>query len=150
MSIYYYINNESTSNESINKYEDYFYQYINQTPTLENALNEMFISNGVTEQNLNALINEICLKVKNHLADKYHDEIKNIYPNINYEDERIISSYTCELSCAEFSPYKILNKNLVSKNRFIGITKISKYLYIFLKSLRKLKRFYPDKKKIFI
>ena len=110
----------------------------------------MFISNGVHEQNLNALINEICLKVKNHLADKYHDEIKNIYPNINYEDARIISSYTCELSCAEFSPYKILNKNLVSKNRFNGITKILKYLYIFLKSLRKLKRFYPDKKKIFI
>lgn len=43
MSIYYYINNESTSNESINKYEDYFYQNINQTPNLENALNEMFI-----------------------------------------------------------------------------------------------------------
>ena len=49
-----------------------------------------------------------------------------------------------------FSPYKLLNKNLVSENRQNGINNISKYLFIFLNSLRKLERFYPNYKTKFL
>ena len=42
------------------------------------------------------------------------------------------------------SPYKLLNQNLVSKDRKQGVQNISKYLYILLKSLRKLPKHYPN------
>ena len=56
-----------------------------------------------------------------------------------------ISSYTCELSDNCFNPYKILNQNLASIERNKGISKVSKYLFIFLKALRKLDKFYLNK-----
>ncbi len=62
---------------------------------------------------------------------------KKKYPKITKEDSIIISSYTCESKDNKFSPYKILNINLVSENRKEGLKNISKYLYILLKSLRK-------------
>ena len=43
----------------------------------------------------------------------------------------------------QYSPYRLLNKNLASTNRKQGISNISKYLYIFLKALRKLYKYYP-------
>ena len=53
------------------------------------------------------------------------------------ETAQIISSYTCELSSeSSFNIYRILNNNLVSDNRNQGVKKISKYLFILLKSLR--------------
>jgi hypothetical protein len=73
------------------------------------------------------------------------NEINAKYPNISDEDILIICSYTCESIDANFSPYKILNRNLVSENRENGLRIVSKYLFIFLKSLRKLPRYYPDK-----
>ena len=148
MSLYYYMNNESISKTSINNYEDIFYNFISKTPTLKEALAQMFISYEVTQVKLNRLINEIISKVNNHINKKF-TEIHNRYPNITKEEAKIISSYTCELSNKEdsnYNPYKILNQNLVSENRKMGIRIISKYLFIFLKSLRKLKRYYPDKK----
>ena len=62
----------------------------------------------------------------------------------------IISSYTCEAKDKNYSPYRLLNKSLVSKNRKYGIENVSKYLYILLTSLRKLERFYPDPKNNFL
>ena len=56
---------------------------------------------------------------------------------------KIISSYTCESKNKKYSPYKLLNKNLVSDNRQEGINNISKYLYILINSLRKLDKYYP-------
>ena len=76
------------------------------------------------------------------VIDKNLGKIKNKYPNITNEDIQIISSYTCESKDENLSPYKLLNKNLVSENRKQGIQKISKYLFIFLNSLRKLERYY--------
>ena len=72
-------------------------------------------------------------------------KINQEYSNISMEDANIICSYTCESRNKEMSPYRLLNSNLVSKNRKRGINNISKYLYILLKSLRKLKRYYPYK-----
>ena len=39
--------------------------------------------------------------------------IKNKYENITKEDAYIICSYTCELKERKYSPYRILNQNLV-------------------------------------
>ena len=147
MSLYYYINNESDSKSSINDYENIFYSYITKTPTLKEALMQMLTSSGATQIESNRLINEIISQVNSHLKQKFI-EIHNKYPNISMEEAQIISSYTCELpnkKDSNYNIYKILNKNLVSENRQMGIKIISKYLFIFLKSLRKLKRYYPDK-----
>ena len=147
MSLYYYINNESDSKSSINDYENIFYDYITRTPTLQEALMQMFTSSGLTQIKSNNLINQILNKVNMHLNKKFI-EIRKKYPNITAEEAQIISSYTCELTNKEdsnYNIYKILNRNLVSENRQMGIMVISKYLFIFLKSLRKLKRYYPDK-----
>ena len=144
MSLYYYSNNESISKESINNYENMFEKYIDKTPTLKEALIQMFYSSGIEKSKYEKLINEIFNEVNNHLDSKFND-IKKVYPNITYEDAQIISSYTCELSCDKNANlYKILNNNLVAKNRKKGISKISKYLFIFLKSLRKLKKSYYE------
>mgnify|MGYP002626844128 CR=1 FL=1 len=80
------------------------------------------------------------------IVEKNLKKIKQKYPNINIEEMKIISSYTCESKDKNLSPYKLLNKNLVEENRNQGINNISKYLYIFLKTLRKLERYYPDDK----
>ena len=147
MSLYYYINNESVSKASINDYENIFYSYITRIPTLEEALLQMFTSSGATWIKANNLINEIISTINWHLNKKFNEICKK-YPNITEEDAQIISCYTCEFVNKEdsnYNIYKILNRNLVSENREMGIMVISKYLFIFLKSLRKLKRYYPDK-----
>ena len=57
----------------------------------------------------------------------------------------MLTTYTCELSNLEDSNnsiYKILNGNLVSEDRKSWIIKISLF---FLKSLRKIKRYNPNK-----
>ena len=147
MSLYYYINNESVSKNSINDYESIFDDFITETPTLIEALMQMFRSSGVSWIKSNKLINEIMSKVNVHL-NKKKNEICEEYPNISFEEAQIITSYTCELSNREdsnYNIYKILNRNLVSEDRESGIKVIAKYLFIFLKSLRKLKRYYPNK-----
>ena len=147
MSLYYYINNESISKTSINDYEYIFDDFITETPTLIEALMQMYTSSGVSWIKSNKLITEIMSKVNEHLEKKIN-EIYAKYPYISLEDAQIITSYTCELSNIEdsnYNIYKILNRNLVSEDRKSGIMVISKYLFIFLKSLRKLKRYYPDK-----
>lgn len=53
---------------------------------------------------------------------------------------------TCEAKSPDFSPYKILNRNLANENRKEGLQKVSKYLYILLMALRKLPKFYPNEK----
>ena len=71
--------------------------------------------------------------------------IKEKYPIITYEEAQIISSYNIIPYDPDFSPYKILNKNLCKENRYERIKNISKYFYIFLKSLRKLNRYFINK-----
>ena len=73
------------------------------------------------------------------------EKIFKKYPNITLNDAKIITSYTCEAKQHSFSPYLILNKNLVKDDRKQGIENISKYFYILLMALRKLPRYYPDK-----
>ena len=76
--------------------------------------------------------------------NKNKDKIKTEYPNISKEEAEIIASYTCNSEEENYNPYKILNTALVSEDRRTGILKVSKYLYILLCSLRKLKRYKFD------
>ena len=150
MSLHFYTENEDNyKEESINNYLGLFIEYIENPPNLSDALKQMFINAGSTEEKSNELIGDLISKTQ-EVIDKNLVQIKNKYPNITNEDIQIISSYTCEAEDRNFSPYKLLNKNLVAENRKQGIKNISKYLYIFLKSLRKLERYYPNENSNFL
>jgi len=140
-----YINNESICESPINEFEDIFENYNDHPPSLKEALFDMFTSSGGGYK-ARSLYAQIISKVNEHLQKKF-TSIQKKYPNIIYEDAQIITSYTCELNKVDYNynPYKILNTNLVSNDRENGIRNISKYLFIFLKTLRKLDRYYPDK-----
>jgi len=145
-----YINNESISESPINEFEDIFENYNANPPSLKEALIDMFTSSGGGNK-ASSLYGQIISKVNKHLQNTF-SSIQKKYPNIAYEDAQIIASYTCELKKEDYNynPYKILNSNLVSDNRENGIRNISKYLFIFLKALRKLNRYYPDKNKKYL
>ena len=140
--IYYSEEEDNNKEESINKYKDLFLDYEKKLPTLSEALNQMFQSSNLDEQKCNELTNDILDKCKEVINNNF-DKIKEKYNEISKEDAYIISSYTCESKQKKYSPYRLLNSNLVSDNRKKGIKNICKYLYIFLKSLRKLTRYYP-------
>ena len=142
--IFYSIEEEDNKEESINNYKDLFLEYEKKLPTLSEALNQMFISSGLDIIKSDRLIKDILNKCKDKI-DKNFDKIKEKYNKINNEDAYIICSYTCESEEKKYSPYRLLNQNLVSENRKNGINNISKYLYIFLNSLRKLSIYYPSK-----
>ena len=145
MSLNFYIEEEDNSKEeSLNNYKNLFLKYENNLPTLTEALNQMFKSKNLDNKKVNELTNDILDKCKIKMDQKY-DEIKKKYNNITKDDAYIICAYTCESKEKKYSPYKILNQNLVSDDRKNSIENISKYLYIFLKSLRKLPRYYPIK-----
>ena len=141
-----YINNEINLESKINQHEELFENFIDNPPSLKEALFQMFNSSRLEPIKSNSLYNQIISKVDNHLNNKF-SLIRKKYPksNITYEDAQIISTYTCELNKKDhdYCPYKILNTNLVLQDRKTGIKNISKFLFLFLKALRKLDR-YPD------
>ena len=145
MSLNFYAEEEGQEKEeSLNKYWSLCLDYIINPPNLPEALKQMFISAGAEKNEIKDLIEDIESKCEQKLTQTF-EEIKKKYPNITKDDALIISSYTCESKDKEYSPYRLLNTNMVEKNRKKGIENISKYLYILLHSLRKLKRYYPDK-----
>ena len=96
----------------------------------------MFNSYKLDKNKVNELIEDILKKSEGRIKPEF-EVIKKKYGNITNEDAYIISSYTCESKEYKYSPYRILNQNLVSVNLKNSINNISKYLYIFLKDLRK-------------
>ena len=150
MSILFFAEEEGTKrDESINNYLDLFSHYKSNPPDLDESLEQIFKSAGANDSLINDLIKDINTKCE-EILERNNNEIKEKYPNISKDEAMIISSYTCESIDYKFNPYRILNLNLVSKNRRQGIANVSKYLYILLKSLRKLKRYYPDPEKKFL
>ena len=103
----------------------------------------MFASSGASEMIIEELIEDIISKSEKTIKRNLK-KIKEKYPEITEDDSLTISSYTYESKDSNFSPYRLLNTSLVSKNRKNGLEKISKYLYILLNALRKLKRYYPE------
>jgi len=142
--MFYSEEGENQKEESIDKYEDLFDKYKSQSITLTEALTQMYTSSGVDSNKMNNLITGLIQDCKNKIESNL-DKIKEKYPLISKDEAIIISSYTCEVEDNQYSPYKLLNKNLVSDDRINGLKKISKYFYILLKSLRKLKKYYPTK-----
>ena len=150
MSLHYYTEKEEyLIEESINNYKYIFIEYSKEPPSLSDSLKQMFISYGATEEKSKELIKDIISKI-DIIINRNLNQIKEKYPRITLEDSKIISSYTCESKDKKFSPYKILNENLISDNRKESMKNISKYLFIFLKSLRKLPRYYPNKKEKYL
>ena len=149
MSLNFYTEEEDNKREeSINNYKSLFADYEKKLPTLVESLNQMFKSANLNDAKISELTKDIIDKCKKTI-DKNYNEIKNKYNNITEDDAYIICAYTCESKDTSYSPYRILNQNLVSNNRQNGIKNISKYLYIFLKSLRKLPRYYPTNKYLY-
>ena len=150
MSLHFYTEKEDyLKEESINKYVEEFLSYVEELPSLSDALKQMFISCQLTEEQANDLIKDILTKTE-EIINKNWDKIKKRYSKISKEDSNIICSYTCESKNNKYSPYKILNKNLVSEDRKGGVKNIPKYLFILLKSLRKLDRYYPNEKEKYL
>ena len=149
MSIHFYTDNEDIiKNESINNFSKMFKEYNYDVPSLNDALNEMFISAGCSSQRAYEFTENILSQCSNIVEFNFY-LIKKKYPSISIKDAEIISSYTCETLNPYYSPYKILNKSLCEENREEGIKKVSKYLYIFLKALRELDIYYPIEKYMF-
>ena len=108
----------------------------------------MFRSADLGKEKIKELTEDIINQCKDRI-DPDFDIIKKKYENITKEDAYILCSYTCESIDRAYSPYRILNRNLVSNDRQNGVKNISQYLYIFLKSLRKLPRYYPENKVLY-
>ena len=145
MSLLFYDEKENIpKNDSIDNYKDIFIEYNKKNPSLNDALNEMYSSINVFPSKIKALTNDILSK-SNEIINNNFYLIKEKYPIITREEAQIISSYTCIPYDPNYSPFKILNRNLNDENRSKGIKNISKYFYIFLKALRKLDRYFPKK-----
>lgn len=119
-------------------YADIFMAYISKPPTLIEALEQLFNSNRT--ENSNDIIKGIINKSKVTI-DRNFDKIKKIYPKISKDESMIITTYTLESDI-----YRIINKTLNNDKK--NIKNISKYLYLFIKSLRKLKK-YSDSKYLY-
>ena len=145
MSLTFYSKGEDNNREeSVDNYKKIFIEYEKALPSLSEALKQMFQNSNLDENLVNELTNDIINKCKKTI-DKNYEDIKKKYDKISKDDAYIICAYTCESKKSQYSPYRLLNQNLMSDNRQNGIKNISKYLYIFLKSLRKLTRYYPTK-----
>ena len=151
MSLNFYAKEEDYGKEeSVNNYKNLFSSYKNLTPNLSDSLKQMFKSENLDDKKCDELTKDILDKCKN-IIDPKLSVIKQKYKNISKEDAYIICSYTCESNEYIYSPYKILNKNLVSENRKNGIRNISKCLYIFFKIFKEIaKVFSATKYKLFI
>ena len=150
MSLDFYCEREEESNreESINEYRNLFTIHENNPPSLSEALTQMFVSCKLDRNKVNELNEDILKKSKERIEPEF-ELIKKKYDNITKEDVYIISSYTCQSKEKKYSPYRLLNQNLISDDLKSNINNISKYLFIFLKALRKLPRYYPKNKYLY-
>jgi hypothetical protein len=149
MSLNFYCEEEANNREeSANKYKNLFTDFEKNPPSFSESLIQMYTSSGLNNNKVKELTSDIMNQCKQRI-DSNFEKIRKKYANITKEDAYIICSYTCESKEREYSPYKILNRNLVSNDRQNGVKNISQYLYIFLKSLRKLPRYYPENKVLY-
>jgi len=151
-SLHFYSEKEDIiKEESINKYKDIFTEFTqmeSEELALNDVLKDMFINCGISESKAIEFYKIINTKIEEIVKYNY-EEIKLKYPIISENETKIICSYFCELPESNYSPYKLVNKNLCEEDRIVGILKIAKYLFIFLKALRKLTRYYPKEKHMF-
>ena len=144
---FYPANEDIQKYDSVDNYQQIFIEYSKKVPSIEEALHELFLSTGISDQKAYELMEDILSKAKKVVEFNY-ELINKEYQTITTTDAIIISSYTCECETeySNYSPYKILNRKLNEENRAESIKNISKYLFIFLKSLRKLPVVHPKGK----
>jgi cellobiose-specific phosphotransferase system component IIB len=130
---------ENNLEESLNKYEYLFKHYFEKPPTLEEALIELFRNEEASENDAKKIYEHLLL-VCNNKIEKNWEKIKQEYKLISKDDALIISSYTYEPQTMyeKYSPYRILNTNLVENDRKKGVINVEKYLFLFLRALRSL------------
>ena len=136
---------EETENRKLgmlDKYRHIFLEYEKQNITLEDALIELFKNEGLNNADSLDYTADLIAQCKTIIEPRLY-LISQKYKKISRYDAYTICSYTCEAKNGKYSPYRLLNRNLASEERQMGIRKISKYLYVLLKSLRKLDRYYP-------
>ena len=136
---FYSENEEMNFEESLNKYEFLFKDIELKPPTLEDALIELFRNAGLSEKDSKEIYNHL-YKICNNRVNEKWDEIRKQNPKISKLDALIISSYTYEPKAMykKFSPYRLLNTNLVSADRKNGIINVEKYFFLLLVALRGL------------
>ena len=101
--IFYIEEEDNEKDESISKYNDLFKQYINNMPSLSDALNEMYILSKLSKEKAEDLTNDILEQCKEKVEPIF-SEIHSKYQNISQEDAMIITSYTCESKDYSYSP----------------------------------------------
>ena len=147
MDFSYLRQNNKSIKFTVNDYKKLFEKYEHNPPSLQESLYQMFKSSNLDDKNIELFINEIMDKCKECIDSKMN-EINKKFKKITKDDAYIICSYTVDIKDPIYNPYKLLNKYLSNPNKN-EIIKISKYLYILLKSLRKLPRYYPDNKYLY-
>ena len=151
MSLNFYCEEEdqTTRGVSINQYKFLFNDYEDNPPNLSEAITQiykeaLFLNDSIINETINEILNNCQKRI-----DSEFDTIKKQYNNITKEDAYIICSYTYETKNRALSPYRLLNQCLTYDDRKNGVSCVSKYLYILLKSLRKLPRYYPNDKYLY-
>ena len=142
---FYSENEELNLEESLNKYEYLFKDIKSKPPTLEEALIDMFENAGLTKKDAKELYDHLYLMCNQRVQDKWNS-IEHEHKNISKNDALVISSYTYEpkKKFEKFSPYRLLNTNLVATNRKSGVINVEKYLFLFLRALRGLNKTKKD------
>ena len=134
-------NEQLNLDESLDKYEYLFKDFRDNPPTLAEALTELFENARLTKKDAKELYDHLYLMCNQRVQDKWN-LIKQEYYNISKNDALVISSYTYEpkIKFEKFSPYRLLNTNLVATNRKSGVINVEKYLFLFLRALRGLNK----------
>jgi hypothetical protein len=147
MTLNFYDENEGIEREeSINNYKELFTDLVQKPPTLEESLFHILNCSGLSNDKAEEYTKQLKADSEKQAHDNW-EKINEKYPSLKFDEAAIIASYTCEAIDRKYSPYKILNRNLVSKNRKEGLSKVYKYFFLLLRTLRLLPRFYLDSSK---
>ena len=81
MSLHFYaIGEDNDKEESINNYKDLFLPYLDNPPSIEDALKQIFISGGLSDNKISLYINDINEKINDLLNKKGREsKIKEKY-----------------------------------------------------------------------
>ena len=138
---FYSINEEYHFENSLEDFKYLLEDYVEKPPTLEEALMKLFQNAGLSQKDSKDIYNNLN-KVCNHKVNNNWNLICEKNEGISKEDALILSSYTYEPEnmYKDYSPYRLLNTSLVAKDRKKGVINVEKYLFLFLRALRGLKR----------
>ena len=134
-------NEQLNLDESLDKYEYLFKDFRDNPPTLAEALTELFENARLTKKDAKELYDHLYRMCSQRVQDKW-SLIEQEHKNISKNDALVISSYTYEpkIKFEKFSPYRLLNTNLVATDRKTGVINVEKYLFLFLRALRGLNK----------